>query len=192
MQIINVVIYYKFSFKGIVPVNSAIFFVLSNTLVSFYANCFVRYPFKEKYAYIYMTCIWGYWFRFFPYIRCINSFWWVYHGTLCRLFCTFLCVNPLCRLNICTFLCVNLLCKLNICTFLCVNPLCKLNIIIFISVWGFSCLSVFIISLVGLLGVALIPIMQKVFYNHLLQFLVALAVGALSGDALLHLIPHVS
>ena len=78
------------------------------------------------------------------------------------------------------------------CTFLCVNPLCKLNISIFISVWGFSCLSVVVISLVGLLGVAVIPIMQKVFYNHLLQFLVALAVGALSGDALLHLIPHVS
>jgi zinc transporter 10 len=67
-----------------------------------------------------------------------------------------------------------------------------LTISIFISVWGFSCLSVVVISLVGLLGVAVIPIMQKVFYNHLLQFLVALAVGALSGDALLHLIPHVS
>ena len=61
-----------------------------------------------------------------------------------------------------------------------------------ISVWGFSCLSVLAISLVGLLGVTVIPIMQKVFYNHLLQFLVALAVGALSGDAMLHLIPHVS
>lgn len=61
-----------------------------------------------------------------------------------------------------------------------------------ISVWGYSSLAIFIISLVGLLGVAVIPIMQRVFYNHLLQFLVALAVGALSGDALLHLIPHVS
>ncbi|XP_052089469.1 zinc transporter ZIP6-like isoform X1 [Mytilus californianus] len=58
------------------------------------------------------------------------------------------------------------------------------------KVWGFSCLSVTVISLVGLLGVTVIPIMQKVFYNHLLQFLVALAVGALSGDAMLHLIPH--
>ncbi|GFN86366.1 Zinc transporter zip10 [Plakobranchus ocellatus] len=58
------------------------------------------------------------------------------------------------------------------------------------KVWGFSCVAVLIISLVGLLGVAVIPIMQKVFYNHLLQFLVALAIGALSGDALLHLLPH--
>ncbi|XP_052285013.1 zinc transporter ZIP10-like [Dreissena polymorpha] len=58
------------------------------------------------------------------------------------------------------------------------------------KVWGFSCIAVVIISLVGLLGVAVIPVMQKVFYNHLLQILVALAVGALAGDALLHLLPH--
>lgn len=58
------------------------------------------------------------------------------------------------------------------------------------KVWGFSITAVCIISLVGLLGVAVIPIMQKVFYNHLLQFLVAMAVGALSGDAMLHLLPH--
>ncbi|KAL5015018.1 hypothetical protein ScPMuIL_009288 [Solemya velum] len=59
-----------------------------------------------------------------------------------------------------------------------------------LEVWGYSTISVIIISMVGLLGVAIIPVMQKVFYNHLLQFLVALAVGALSGDALLHLLPH--
>ncbi|KAJ8306890.1 hypothetical protein KUTeg_014974 [Tegillarca granosa] len=59
-----------------------------------------------------------------------------------------------------------------------------------LEVWGYSFASVLVISLVGLFGVAVIPIMQKVFYNHLLQFLVALAVGALSGDAMLHLIPH--
>ena len=32
--------------------------------------------------------------------------------------------------------------------------------------------------------------MQKVFYQHLIQFLIALAVGTLAGDALLHLLPH--
>ncbi|XP_013404220.1 zinc transporter ZIP10 isoform X2 [Lingula anatina] len=57
-------------------------------------------------------------------------------------------------------------------------------------VWGFASLSVIVISLVGLLGVCVVPLMQKIFYNHLLQFLVALAVGSLTGDALLHLLPH--
>ena len=59
------------------------------------------------------------------------------------------------------------------------------------AVWGYAFLAVTVISLVGLLGVAVVPVMQKVFYNHLLQFLVALAVGSLVGDALLHLFPHV-
>ena len=58
--------------------------------------------------------------------------------------------------------------------------------------WGFALLSVTIISLVGLGAVAIIPVMRKMFYNALIQFLVALAVGSLTGDALLHLIPHVS
>lgn len=49
-----------------------------------------------------------------------------------------------------------------------------------------------VISLVGLLSVAMVPVMQKVFFNQLIQFLVALAIGSLTGDALLHLIPHVS
>ena len=59
-------------------------------------------------------------------------------------------------------------------------------------VWGFSFLAVTVISLCGLLGVAIVPLMRRMFYNHLLQFLVALAVGTLTGDALLHLLPHVS
>ena len=32
--------------------------------------------------------------------------------------------------------------------------------------------------------------LQKAFYQHLIQFLIALAVGTLAGDALLHLLPH--
>ncbi|XP_013176697.1 PREDICTED: zinc transporter foi [Papilio xuthus] len=58
------------------------------------------------------------------------------------------------------------------------------------TVWLYSSLSIFAISACGLLGVAVIPIMHKTYYNHLLQFLVALAVGTLCGDALLHLMPH--
>ncbi|XP_045531271.1 zinc transporter foi isoform X1 [Pieris brassicae] len=58
------------------------------------------------------------------------------------------------------------------------------------AVWLYSCLSITAISACGLLGVAVIPIMHKTYYNHLLQFLVALAVGTLCGDALLHLMPH--
>ena len=52
--------------------------------------------------------------------------------------------------------------------------------------------SIFFISLCGIFifGVLVIPIMQKLFHQHLLQFLIALAVGTLAGDALLHLLPH--
>jgi hypothetical protein len=61
-----------------------------------------------------------------------------------------------------------------------------------ITVWLYATLSIMVVSLCGLLGVAVIPVMQRVFYQQLLQFLVALAVGTLCGDALLHLLPHVS
>ncbi|GAB0096179.1 Zinc transporter foi [Sergentomyia squamirostris] len=57
-------------------------------------------------------------------------------------------------------------------------------------VWVYASLSILGVSLCGLLGVAVIPCMEKKFYHHALQFLVALAVGTLCGDALLHLMPH--
>ncbi|XP_075954541.1 zinc transporter ZIP6 isoform X3 [Anarhichas minor] len=56
--------------------------------------------------------------------------------------------------------------------------------------WVGGFLSITVISLLSLLGVVLIPLMNTVFFKFLLSFLVALAVGSLSGDAFLHLIPH--
>lgn len=58
------------------------------------------------------------------------------------------------------------------------------------TVWLYSTLSIILVSLCGLFGVAVIPIMEKHYYHQVLQFLVALAVGTLAGDALLHLLPH--
>ncbi|KAI5107506.1 zinc transporter ZIP10 isoform X3 [Silurus meridionalis] len=55
-------------------------------------------------------------------------------------------------------------------------------------VWGF--VSITVISLLSLLGVVLVPILNQSCFKFLLTFLVALAVGTLSGDALLHLLPH--
>lgn len=61
-----------------------------------------------------------------------------------------------------------------------------------VQVWGFGFLSVTVISLLSFLGVALVPLISASYFQTLLSVLVAGAVGALSGDALLHLIPHVS
>lgn len=61
-----------------------------------------------------------------------------------------------------------------------------------LAVWGYGSASISVISVLGLLAVSAIPCLQKVFLNTVLQFLVALAVGALTGDAMLHLLPHVS
>ena len=58
------------------------------------------------------------------------------------------------------------------------------------TTWLAASGSILLISLCGIFGVIVIPIMQRVFYQHLIQFLIALAVGTLAGDALLHLLPH--
>lgn len=57
-------------------------------------------------------------------------------------------------------------------------------------VWLYATISIIIISLCGLLGVAIIPFMGKSYYNPLLQFFVALGIGAMCGDAFVHLLPH--
>ncbi|KAL0966583.1 hypothetical protein UPYG_G00297090 [Umbra pygmaea] len=58
------------------------------------------------------------------------------------------------------------------------------------AAWAGGFVSITVISLLSLAGVVLIPLMNRVFFKFLLSFLVALAVGTLSGDAFLHLIPH--
>lgn len=57
-------------------------------------------------------------------------------------------------------------------------------------VWTYAFLSVLACGLLGLIGVAIIPFMDSRYYKHIIQYLVSLAVGTMTGDALLHLLPH--
>ncbi|XP_067880876.1 zinc transporter ZIP10-like [Heterodontus francisci] len=58
------------------------------------------------------------------------------------------------------------------------------------SVWVCGFVAITLISLTSLMAVAIIPCLSRSFSKVLLTFLVALAIGTLSADALLHLIPH--
>ncbi|XP_074785868.1 zinc transporter ZIP5 [Athene noctua] len=55
---------------------------------------------------------------------------------------------------------------------------------------GWGLLAVACVSLPSALAVGLVPRLSRRFFRSLLAFLVALAVGTLCGDALLHLWPH--
>ena len=62
----------------------------------------------------------------------------------------------------------------------------------FLLVWGYGIAAVVVISLCSVVGALIVPFMQIIFYQKALVFLISLAVGTLAGDALLHLLPHVS
>ncbi|KAG8585786.1 hypothetical protein GDO81_005149 [Engystomops pustulosus] len=59
-----------------------------------------------------------------------------------------------------------------------------------LKVLGWGALAVTVISAPSLLAVAFVPLLRRPVFRYLLRFLVALAVGTLCGDALLHLLPH--
>ncbi|KAG8572048.1 hypothetical protein GDO81_011892 [Engystomops pustulosus] len=68
---------------------------------------------------------------------------------------------------------------------------CKNNdLFLFLTAWIGGFIAITVISVLSLVGIILVPLMNKVFFKFLLSFLVALAVGTLSGDAFLHLLPH--
>ena len=59
-------------------------------------------------------------------------------------------------------------------------------------VWIYAFVAVLVISLLSLVGIAIIPTLEEAVFKKLIIVLVGLAIGTLAGDALLHLIPHVS
>uniref|UniRef100_A0A182K1N3 Zinc transporter n=1 Tax=Anopheles christyi TaxID=43041 RepID=A0A182K1N3_9DIPT len=60
----------------------------------------------------------------------------------------------------------------------------------FTQAWIYATACVLIISLCGLVGVAMVPLAKSIAYDDILRFLIALGVGTLCGDALMHLLPH--
>lgn len=56
--------------------------------------------------------------------------------------------------------------------------------------WLYATISILIISMCGLIGVAIVPLTKSSSYDYILRFLVAVAIGTLAGDALMHLLPH--
>lgn len=59
-----------------------------------------------------------------------------------------------------------------------------------LEVWIYSLVSVAIISFAGLVLVLIVPLLNLCCFDYIYQFLIAIALGTLCGDALLHLIPH--
>ena len=62
---------------------------------------------------------------------------------------------------------------------------------LFFLVWSYGFAAAVVVSLCSVTGVMVIPFVNTVAYNKVIVFLIALAVGTLVGDSLLHLLPHV-
>jgi ZIP Zinc transporter len=60
------------------------------------------------------------------------------------------------------------------------------------AVYGYGTLAVFVICMVPLLGLVIIKFQRSSAYKYLLVVMLGLAVGSLTGDVFLHLLPQVS
>lgn len=58
-----------------------------------------------------------------------------------------------------------------------------------VSAWIYATVSITIISLCGLVGIAIVPLAKSIAYDEILRFLIALAIGTLCGDALMVSLP---
>lgn len=66
-----------------------------------------------------------------------------------------------------------------------------LRLFVFVLVWQYGLAFVTLINLLSLLGIFVIPVMNKSFYSTLLMFLISLAVGTLAASSIINLIPEV-
>ncbi len=58
-------------------------------------------------------------------------------------------------------------------------------------IWAYTLVSVFVVSLISLVGV-LSLVANKNWLQHILLYLVSFSVGALLGDVFIHIIPHIA
>jgi len=61
----------------------------------------------------------------------------------------------------------------------------------FSAEYGYGTLAVLLISLLAFVGLLFFPILNSQAFKLAMQFFIALGVGTLSGDAILHIFPEV-